>query len=864
MGFRGWAIRVGLASLLLFLVVSAGILTHFYVRFSQAIDARFSGDVFNRTATVFAAPYRIRPEQELTPDDVARRLRRAGYSEEEDRSPLGYYRVGEDFVQVYPGPASIRKGTGAASLHFRDGKVNAIVRTKDSRPLADYYLEPEMITTLFDRSRTKRRLLRYADIPDVMRNAILATEDRRFFSHFGINFRRVVGAALSNLRRPDKLQGASTVTMQLAKNFFLTPERTVKRKIAEAYFSFLLEARLSKEEIFELYTNQIYLGQRGSFAIHGVGEASRAYFDKDIGSITLPEAALMAAMIRAPNRYSPYNYPDRAKERRDLVIRQMVEFEVLTEEEAKQAQAVPVQVASRNVEASQAPYFVDMVREQLLGHFSEPEILSQGFRVYTTLDLDLQKAASEAVQVGIEQIDRRLDELQEMKILERPDDPLQPQVCLVALDPFTGALRAVVGGRNYGASQLNHALAKRQPGSSFKPFVYAAALSSAIDGSSPLVTTASTIVDEPTRFEFGTEVYEPANYREQYHGVVTLRKALALSLNVAAVRLAETIGYWKVEELATQAGFNREVEATPAIALGAYASTPLEITGAYTIFANQGEYRSPYPIDQVRTEEGEMLWQSPRETRQVLDPRVAYLMTHLLESVVNHGTAAGVRRRGFLNPAAGKTGTARDGWFVGYTSNLLCAAWVGYDDDRELGLSGASTALPIWTELMKRATALSAYQDARHFPAPPGVVFRQFEVPEDVYLGEDEPRTKLEVFIEGTEPEVTEEQTPYRSVLYRILMSEEDDMPVDPDASSTVPVLASGGKLERLEDEPPVYLTGSEGGKWAGPDRFRHPGAPQERIPQIFQPLRRLQEAKEKFERHGGFDATTALKPSPN
>ncbi|MCZ6515395.1 MAG: PBP1A family penicillin-binding protein [Acidobacteria bacterium] len=818
MGFRGWAIRVGLASLLLFLVVSAGILTYFYFRFSRAIDARFSGDVFNRTATVFAAPYRIRPEQELTPDDVARRLRRAGYSEEEDRSPLGYYRVGEDFVQVYPGPASIRKGTGAASLHFRDGKVNAIVRTEDSRPLADYYLEPEMVTTLFDRSRTKRRLLRYADIPDVMRNAILATEDRQFFSHFGISFRGVVSAAIDNLRRPDApLRGASTITMQLAKNFFLTPERTFKRKIAQAYFSLLLEARLSKEEIFELYANQIYLGQRGSFAIHGVGEASRAYFDKDISSITLPEAALLTAMLPAPSRYSPYRHPDRAKERRDLVIRQMVEFEVLTEEEAKQAQAVPVQVASRNVEASQAPYFIDMVREQLLGRFSEPEILSQGFRVYTTLDLDLQKAASEAVQVGIEQIDRRLDELQEMKILKRPDDPLQPQVCLVALDPFTGALRAVVGGRNYGASQLNHALAKRQPGSSFKPFVYAAALSSAVDGSSPLITTASTIVDEPTRFEFGTEFYEPANYREQYHGVVTLRKALALSLNVAAVKLAETIGYWKVEELATQAGFNREVEATPAIALGAYASTPLEITGAYTIFANQGEYRSPYPIDQVRNEEGEMLWQSPRETRQVLDPRVAYLMTHLLESVVNHGTAAGVRRRGFLNPAAGKTGTSRDGWFVGYTSNLLCAAWVGYDDDRELVLSGASTALPIWTEFMKRATALSAYQDARHFPAPPGVVFRQFEVPEDVYLGEDEPRTKLEVFIEGTEPEVTEEQVPYRSVLNRILTSEEEDMPADPDASSTVPVLASVGELERLEDEPPVGLTGSEGGNSQDP-----------------------------------------------
>ena len=335
----------------------------------------------------------------------------------------------------------------------------------------------------------------------------------------------------------------------------------------------------------------------------------------------------------------------------------------------------------RNVEGTQAPYFVDMVKDQLLAQFSEHDLLSQSYRIYTTLDLDVQEAASAAVNAGSVEVDKRLKKSKAAKDAP-PPDPLQPQMALVVLDPHTGWLKALVGGRDYGRSQLNHVLAKRQPGSSFKPFVYAAALNSGVDGSQPLITPATVLNDEPTTFQFGDLTYEPENYKQEYFGQVTLRQALTHSLNVATVSLAEMVGYEKVRNLAVAAGFNKDLLATPAIALGSYVATPLEVAGAYTIFSNGGTYVEPRFILAVNDASGRLLWRSPEVTRQVLDPRVAYLMVNLLESVINNGTGAGARSRGFTLPAAGKTGTSHDGWFAGFTSNLLAVAWVGYDDDR--------------------------------------------------------------------------------------------------------------------------------------------------------------------------------------
>ncbi len=787
------------------------VFVYFYVRYSRLIDARLSGDVFNNSSLLFAAPTRVMVGQPATPAEEALRLRRAGYTEGEGASSVGSYRLDRDRMEIRPGPRSFFKGDilteGPAALQFRDGKILSIFSLDEGKSLTSYWLEPEIITTLFDQNRAKRRLIGYSDLPKALVDAVVASEDHRFFSHHGVNFYRIMAAALSDLRSDDKIQGGSTLTMQLARNFFLSLHRgrdiqTVKRKLAEIFLAFLLEQRLSKEQIFELYANQIYLGQRGSFSIYGFGEAATAYFNKDVSSLTLPEAALLAGLIRGPSLYTPYRHATRAVERRNYVIRQMMDVGLLTPADAEKGLAAPLGVTRQNVEGTQAPFFVDMVRDQLLAQFSERELLSQSYRVYTTLDLDLQRVASEAVRAGTAEVDQELKKHRRPKN-EPPPGPHQPQVALVCIDPHTGALKALVGGRDYGVSQLNHVLARRQPGSSFKPFVYAAALSTAVDGSQQVITPATQLVDEPTTFQFGDLVYEPENYRQLYHGVVTLREALTHSLNVATVQLAELVGYDKVKNVAVSAGFNRDLMATPALALGSYVATPLEVAGAYTIFANYGQSVAPRFILAVNDSSGQTLWRSPLVTRRVLDPRVSYLMVSLLESVVNNGTGAGVRSRGFRLPAAGKTGTSHDGWFAGFTSNLLAVAWVGYDDDRELMLPGASSALPIWTEFMTRAAALPAYTDVRGFGPPPGIVSVPISAVTNGSASGQAGTTRNELFIEGTEPRPGSPQKGITGILGRIFHTGSPEQAGGNNPASPAAALPASEPNPSLQDPRP-------------------------------------------------------------
>ncbi len=751
-----WWKKSLLACGLVFLILGTGVFVYYYEIFARMIDARLSGNIFNNASLVFAAPPEVFLGEKGTPEEIAAHLRRALYSQEEGGSQFGYYQVSGERLDIYPGPISFFHGDvireGPAELDFHDGHLSSITDLDHKTRLENYWLEPEVVTTLFGSQREKRRVVRYQDIPQVLVNAILAAEDHRFLSHHGIDIIRVFGAALVDLRTDQRAQGGSTLTMQLARNFFLSPHRTWRRKIKEAFISLMLEQRLSKEQIFEMYANQIYLGQRGSFAIYGVGEAAGAYFNRDIGSLTLPEAALLAGMIRGPSLYNPYRNPERATARRNWVLKEMVEDGYVTPAQGDEASQAPLGLAQRNVEASQAPYFVDMVRDELLDHFSERALLSSSYRIYTTLDLDLQAGATEGSRIGIAELDARIQKRRRKGA--PPPDPNQPQFALVVLDPHTGAVRALIGGRNYAESQLNHALARRQPGSSFKPFVYAAALNSAIDGSQPLITPATVLMDEPTTFLFGDQTYDPENYEHEYYGAVSVRQALMLSLNVATVRLAEMVGYDKVRGLAIQAGINSDIRATPAIALGAYEATPMEIAGAYTVFANNGVYVAPRTILAVNDPSGHTIWSSPTVTRQVLDPRIDYLMVSLMQSVINNGTGYGVRQRGFTLPAAGKTGTSHDGWFSGFTSNLEAVVWVGYDDNRELNLAGASSALPIWAEFMKRATELPDYESVVPFLAPPGIVTATIDTQTNLLATAASTSTRDEVFVDGTVPTV--------------------------------------------------------------------------------------------------------------
>ncbi len=740
--------------------MAAGLAIFVYldVHFSRMIDARLSGNVFNHASLVYAAPTPVHVGERATAEEFEAKLQRAGYELPGKGSAVGSFEAEGDKLVIRPGPASFFHGPaireGPAVLTFHQNHIAAIRDAAKGTAFQDYWLEPEVITTLFGRSRAKRRVVRYQELPKVLDGAVIAAEDHRFFSHHGVNLFRILGAALADLRAQRAVEGGSTLTMQLARNFFLTPRRTIRRKVEEIFIALLLEHRLSKEKIFELYANEIYMGQRGSFSIYGFGEAANAYFNKDVSNLTLPEAALLAGMIRGPNFYSPYDHPERALARRNHVLREMVETGYATRNQAAEAVAAPIGVTRENVEASQAPYFVDMIQHELLDHFSEEDLLSQSYRIYTTLDLDLQRAASEAVRTGMAEVDQRIGGRRRRKNPPAPGGPKEPQVALVVLDPHSGAIRALVGGRNYAESQLNHALAERQPGSSFKPFVYAAALNSALDGSQPVITPATILTDEPTTFQFGGQVYAPRNYEDEYLGQVTVRQALAHSLNVATVSLAQMVGYEKIKDLAIEAGINNGLQATPAIALGAYVATPLEMAGSYTVFANSGLYEKPQSILAVKNDAGQTLYRDPQVSRQVLDPRVCYLMVSLMESVLDEGTGEGARSRGFTLPAAGKTGTSHDGWFSGFTSNLLAVAWVGYDNNRELKLAGASSALPIWTAFMKSATGLPGYDGVEPFAEPQGIV----SVPIDAQgkaVAENSPaKVRDEVFIQGTEPQV--------------------------------------------------------------------------------------------------------------
>ena len=757
-------LRIALLGFLSVSLVVVGFFVYWYVKYDRIIEQRFRSPVFASSAKIFAAPRLVKVGSKSSVSDIAAQLRHAGYAEKEGESPLGSYSVHGGAIEVSPGPESYHSPE-PATITIVGGTVSSI-NSRSAGELAAYELEPQMLTSLFDaEQRSKRQLVKYDEIPKVMVEAVTSIEDRRFFQHNGVNFMRLLEAAWIDFTHQRHQQGGSTITMQLSRAFFLSPEKTFKRKLIEMLIAVELEQKFSKQQIFEFYANRVDLGQRGSFTISGLAEGSRSYFNKDLKDINLPEAALLAGLIQAPSYLSPYRHPERAQERRNTVIEAMVDTHDITREQADKAKAVPLKLAPPNVEASDAPYFVDMVRDTLVNKLNEHEVNEQQYRIYTTLDPELQRVAAQAVETGIKLVDEQVTRLRthktrigknkyETTVTSGP----QAQVALIAMDPHTGEIKALVGGRNYGMSQLNHALAKRPTGSIFKPFVYAAAMNTALDGSTNIITPASTVSDQPSTFSYGDQIYEPRNYKEEYHGDVTLRYALALSLNNATVKVAEEVGYDKVADLAKSAGI-ASVKATPAMALGAYDATPVDMTAAYTSFANGGLRLSPIFVSSVRNSKGDVVMNFGSEKKQVLDPRIAFVMTNMLEGVMNFGTAYAVRLHGFTAPAAGKTGTSHDGWFAGYTSDLLCIVWVGYDDYSDIRLSGAQTAAPIWAEFMKKAVVLPQYSDAKPFNQPEGVVDVQLDKITNRLATPACPDDYTIAFIAGTEPHDTCDQS---------------------------------------------------------------------------------------------------------
>jgi len=698
-----------------------------YHRVSRRVDERLAAGPFQSAVTYYAAPEVLSLGDAITPTELSEALKRAGIGSG----------VSDNEVAVH--------SAVPAQIQFTKGTISSISDV-NGRRVTRYEVPAQLVTNLSNQGREKRLMVHYSDLPPALVHAIVSAEDKHFFRHSGFDVPRIGKAMYVDVRQRRKEQGASTISMQLARNLWLARDKNWKRKMREALITFHLEHKLSKQQIFEDYCNAVYLGGQGSFSISGFGQAARVYFNKDIQNLNLTESAMLAGLIQRPSYLNPFHNPERVRERRNVVLALMRENKYITRAEYDNAVAAPLGLHPGASELSESQYFLDIASEAASKKL-EDHRSSGSAEVYTTIDLRLQRAAEQAIADGMRLVDK---ELAARRKRGEPVGP-RPQVALIALDPRTGEVKALCGGRDYASSQLDRVLSKRPPGSVFKPFVYTAALNTALGGGDPVLTPASSVDDSPTTFEYGNQSYSPSNFKNEFMGRVTLRYALAHSLNVAAVKVGEMAGFDKVVAIAHQAGLNEDIQPTPAVALGAYQVSPLEIAGAYTMFANNGVRVQPAFISSIRDQSAELYHHQP-EMRRVLDPRVAFVMVDMLQEVMRSGTAAGVRARGFKLPAAGKTGTSHDGWFAGFTSQLLCVVWVGFDDYSELGLEGAHSALPIWTEFMMGAAHYKQYGDAKPFPPPPGVVRVAFDPDTGDLAGPFCPEGVPSYFVDGTQP----------------------------------------------------------------------------------------------------------------
>ncbi len=730
-------IAIGVPAIALFIFVA-----YSYVSFSRMIDARLHGELQRTDPRIFARPMILHRGQAVSLRQTIDRLNDLGYAQRAKAEQPGEFTIGREAIVLIPRAGdqqgkTVRLAFGGRGSADPTGIV-AIELPPKRQTVDRVTLDAPLVTALVTEGREKRRDVPLAAIPPRMVQAVLAIEDRRFYEHPGIDPIGTTRAVLTNVfgNKP-YLSGGSTITQQLVRNTFLTQEKSLKRKFSEWLMSVALERRLSKDQVLELYLNDVWLGQRGSFAIHGVPEAARLFFGKDVSNVSLTEAATIAGVIKSPPYYSPFNNPDRAKERRNLVLQTMVASGYISDDAAERGSHEPLQIVARALDA-EAPYFVDYVGQEI-----QEKTKAQGaIDVYTTLDVQLQRLAQEAVRDGIARVD---------EILARRKKRT-PQAALLAIDPRTGEILALVGGRSYNQSQYNRAVsARRQPGSVFKPFVYLAAFERAQAESRTDITPATVVFDEPTAFTFNQQTWNPANYENDYDGPITLRRALALSRNIAAIKVAESAGYEQVAALWRRIGAGTPPHPYPSIALGVFEATPFEIASAYTLFPNAGTLRPLRAIARI-IDHGKDLAVDTTAPRQVARKDTTFLVTNMMRSVLNEGTGAGARAAGFSLDAAGKSGTTndlRDAWFVGFTPELLTVVWVGLDDNQALGLSGSQAALPIWTQFMIRALAGHGSQA---FDIPDGIVFADIDRDTGKLAAPGCPRVFHEAFLAGTVP----------------------------------------------------------------------------------------------------------------
>jgi len=714
------------------------------------ITLTFEGRLWTLPARVYSARLHLVPGQVVDANALVARLDRSGYARV-DTTPShpGQYRrrpLGVDlYVRGFAGggrPVAARR----VVLSF-DRESIASIGDERGRPLASLDLEPELLSLVFGRQQEERMIVPLAEAPRHLVNAVLAAEDARFYRHAGIDPLAVLRAAFTNVKSGRIVQGGSTITQQTVKNLYLGQERTWWRKLREALMSVIVDARYSKERILDVYLNEVYLGQRGSVAICGVQAASRYFFGRNVSDLSLAEAATLAGLIRNPGGYNPFTHPDRAVERRGVVLDAMLDLGLADKKAVVRAKAEPLRVASGGAGYARAPYVVDFVRAQLAELYSPKVLAENGLEIYTTIDTLVQARAEEALERGLARLEAAVPLVRRQKARRRL------QGCVVVTDPRSGAILALVGGRDYQDSQFNRATqARRQPGSCFKPFVYLAAFQAAMAGEDGGLTPASILDDSPFELVSGGQTWRPANYDGAFRGPLSARAALEESRNVPTARAAQSVGMKRVIATAKACGFTESFDPLPSLALGAQEVTPLELATAYGTLATLGLHVHPRILQDVEARDGRKLERRTPEVREAVRPAAAYLVEDVLRGVLTRGTAASAGALGFRGDAAGKTGTTddtRDSWFVGFTPEILALVWVGYDDNAKTGLTGAAGALPIWVDLMMHAQHRWA---GSMFPEPPGIVRVEVDPESGELATQGCPQRVEEVFAAGTEP----------------------------------------------------------------------------------------------------------------
>ena len=705
--------------LVLLVITSTGLVfgAWYLKQLESTVTEKFEGRKWVFPSKIYSDSYLLYVGAPLRSENLIEKLRRLGYYETSgELRTKGEYRVLrssgtiEIFLHDFAFPTEQFKGV-LVRLSLQGNSVARIENLATGQEMFSLELEPELVTGLYERIWQERRLVKLADVPPLLVKAILAVEDERFYRHHGVDPIGILRAMWVNVRTLSYQQGGSTLTQQLVKNFFLSDERTMSRKIPEAFMALIAERKYSKDTILENYLNEIYLGQKGSQGIFGVWEAAQFYFAKPLSDLTTGECALLAGLIRAPNRLSPYRSYEAATRRRNVVLAKLLDDHIIARNQYDAALREKLPQRALVKVTNDAPFYVDYLRRELEENYSNAVLTKEGLRIFSSLDLQLQKIAERSLTEGLNKLEAAHPALR-----RKGEESLEGAI--VVLRPQTGEIKAMVGGRNYSKSQFNRVFqAKRQPGSVFKPFVYLAALM--YGGQSGIKYTPDTIInDSQFTWSYDGRDWQPSNYRNEYFGAVTFRRALENSLNSATSRVAQDVGIRRVRDIAHRLGIQSSLPAVPSLALGAAEVTPLEVAVAYSTLANGGVRPRTLAVRNVIDQNTKVLEKRDVRSEQVISPQLASMMNDLLKGVLDRGTGAMARRWGFTRPAAGKTGTTndyKDAWFVGYTPDLLAVVWVGFDGPSKLNLSGAEAALPIWTDFMKSATATMPVTD---FVAP--------------------------------------------------------------------------------------------------------------------------------------------------